>query len=499
MRRLDGDCGVGADGSSLTGRGEPCSWAISHPHYAETVQDELRVLRATSSSQPRSPGAKRDLSVLIDDKTSCGSSRTPTVRFIRDLSGTGQSRADERRACSVTRRDRSRFPRPNSNAGAMGVGIVAAEGSRSAMGLNFGGPYSWASCGARKIRAADAGRDAGEDRGRTCSAACAGNPLDARNSLSDRGRRRATSDPNSELCARLFVHLSLLGDEGLRRLARTQTTHARCSWPSGLTGIAERDDHARLLQRVHAQAEKPAALVTDSIADLGLVCGRADSGSIRMSLRFAPSTSRPPSSIPMMTSSLRQALEGDRIERKGRPTGFRNAGTRRWDAPRPSQGIGSAQEAAVFELARRAAPAFMYRREAVKGCLGGLIRKTAPGLPAYPNRRPSDIMSARVRRNGLVEANSIRWLVQQEAQSAAERKDRAPDGFADIHPMQPQKTAAGRLRPFMAELSAGLRRITGDRRHSLYQSWRSRRALWLLAIRAALSRRGEEPHADSGN
>jgi glycine dehydrogenase subunit 1 len=157
--------------------------------------------------------------------------------------------------------------------GAMGADIVAAEGQSLGNGLNFGGPYVGLFAAREKFVRQMPGRIAGE----TVDA-------DGRRgfvlTLSTREqhirREKATSNicTNSELCAIAFsMHLSLLGDAGLTRLA--QLNHARA------VQLAERLTEIPGVELVTPaffneftlKLEKPAVEVNDALADLGLVAG----------------------------------------------------------------------------------------------------------------------------------------------------------------------------------------------------------------------------------
>ena len=136
----------------------------------------------------------------------------------------------------------------------MGADIVAAEGQSIGNALNFGGPYVGLFAAREKFVRQMPGRLAGE----TVDA-------DGRRgfvlTLSTREqhirREKATSNicTNSGLCALAFtIHVSLLGEEGLTRLAKLN--HAKAiALADRLTAIkGVKLVDARVLQRVHARA-----------------------------------------------------------------------------------------------------------------------------------------------------------------------------------------------------------------------------------------------------
>ena len=137
--------------------------------------------------------------------------------------------------------------------GAMGADIVAAEGQSFGNALNFGGPYVGLFAAREKLLRQMPGRLAGE----TVDA-------DGRRgyvlTLSTREqhirREKATSNicTNSGLCALAFsIHVSLLGEAGLTRLAKLN--HAKAiALADRLTSIkGVRSGDARVLQRIHAR------------------------------------------------------------------------------------------------------------------------------------------------------------------------------------------------------------------------------------------------------
>jgi glycine dehydrogenase subunit 1 len=111
--------------------------------------------------------------------------------------------------------------------GAQGADIVAAEGQSIGNGLNFGGPYVGLFATREKFLRQMPGRLCGETvdaEGRR------GYVLTLSTREQHIRREKATSNicTNSGLCCLAFtIHLSLLGEEGLTRLARIN--HAKAS------------------------------------------------------------------------------------------------------------------------------------------------------------------------------------------------------------------------------------------------------------------------------
>jgi glycine dehydrogenase subunit 1 len=204
----------------VTGRNRAVLSGGLHPHYREVCETYGRFVGFELAAQEPAPSKAEDLARLIDGDASCVVVQNPDFwGELRDWSALGRA-CRERGALLivvVTEIVSLGMVRPP---GEMGADIVAAEGQALGNALNFGGPYL--------------GLFASRDRFvRQMPGRLAGQTVDAEGrrgwvlTLSTREqhirRERATSNicTNSGLCALAFtIHLALLGEAGLTRLAR---------------------------------------------------------------------------------------------------------------------------------------------------------------------------------------------------------------------------------------------------------------------------------------
>jgi glycine dehydrogenase subunit 1 len=196
-----------------------------HPHYVETIKTVSR-LAGDEVVAPQPHGAAEDLGELIDATTSCVVVQNPDVfGEIRDLTPLAEKAhaAGALLVVVVTEVVSLGLITPP---GQMGADIVAAEGQSIGNALAFGGPYVGLFATRQKYVRQMPGRLAGET-------------VDAEGkrgfvlTLSTREqhirREKATSNicTNSGLCALAFtIHMTLLGEAGLRRLARINHANA---------------------------------------------------------------------------------------------------------------------------------------------------------------------------------------------------------------------------------------------------------------------------------
>jgi glycine dehydrogenase subunit 1 len=243
-----------------------------HPHYAETVRT-LAELHGAIAMPPVTPGRTEDLAALIDNDTACVVVQNPDVfGQLCDLKPLAEA-AHAKGALLIVVVTEAVSLGLIEPPGAMGADIVAAEGQSIGNGLNFGGPYVGLFAAREKFIRQMPGRLSGET-------------LDAEGrrgfvlTLSTREqhirREKATSNicTNSGLCALAFtIHMSLLGEEGLKRLARLN--HARAIQLAGrLTKIkGVQLVTPTFFNEFTLKLPKPAVDVAYALADKGIIAG----------------------------------------------------------------------------------------------------------------------------------------------------------------------------------------------------------------------------------
>jgi glycine dehydrogenase subunit 1 len=195
-----------------------------HPHYRETVETVSGMSDHAVVALPPGPQGTQDIVDAIDNDTSCIVVQTPDVYgHLHDLRPIAEKAhaAGALLIAVVTEVVSLGLVTPP---GEMGADIVVGEGQSIGNGLNFGGPYVGLFASRMKYVRQMPGRLVGET-------------VDAEGkrgfvlTLSTREqhirREKATSNicTNSGLCTLAFsIHLTLLGEAGLRRLA--QVNHA---------------------------------------------------------------------------------------------------------------------------------------------------------------------------------------------------------------------------------------------------------------------------------
>jgi glycine dehydrogenase subunit 1 len=257
----------------LTRRGKAVLSGGLHPHYREVCETYARFVGFELAAQAPAPGGGENLAGLVGRDTSCIVVQNPDFYGeIRDYSELARICHDAGALLVVAVTEilsLGAIVPP----GEMGADIVAAEGQSLGNALNFGGPHLGLFASRDKFVRQMPGRLAGQ----TVDA-------DGRRgwvlTLSTREqhirREKATSNicTNSGLCALAFtIHLALLGETGLTRLARLN--HAAAV---ALAERLERIPGVRLLNRAFfnefaLRLPRPAAAVVDGLAEKGVLAG----------------------------------------------------------------------------------------------------------------------------------------------------------------------------------------------------------------------------------
>ncbi len=244
-----------------------------HPQYAQVVETTAHFTGDEIVRKAPAPEGQENLIDLIDDDTSCVVVQTPSFfGNLHDVSALADA-AHEKGALLIVVVTEIVSLGLLKAPGDMGADIVVAEGQSIGNPLNFGGPYVGLFATRKKYVRQMPGRLCGE----TVDA-------DGRRgyvlTLSTREqhirREKATSNicTNSGLCSLAFtIHLSLLGESGLKKLAKLN--HQRAVT---LADMLEAVDGIECItptffNELTVRLRKPAAEVVDALAERGLLAG----------------------------------------------------------------------------------------------------------------------------------------------------------------------------------------------------------------------------------
>jgi len=244
-----------------------------HPHYRAIVETHGRFHGFAVDAKSADPHHVVALEGSIDEGTACVVVQTPDLfGRLHDLRSLAEA-CHAKGALLVAVVTEALSMGAVVSPGAMGADIVVAEGQSIGNGLNFGGPY--------------VGLFASRDRfvrhmpGRLC-----GQTVDADGkrgfvlTLSTREqhirREKATSNicTNAGLCALAFtIHMTLLGEEGLRRLARLNhaTAIRLADALADVPGVSVVNDS--FFNEFTVALPKPAAEVVDALVAREVIAG----------------------------------------------------------------------------------------------------------------------------------------------------------------------------------------------------------------------------------
>ncbi len=235
-----------------------------HPHYAGTVH---------TTAVPAGLEIVEGNETALDDKTACFVVQNPdfygTIRDITPLSDAAHAKGALLVAVVTEIVSLGAIVPP----GDMGADIVAAEGQSIGNALNFGGPYVGLFATRQKFVRQMPGRLAGETvdvEGKR------GYVLTLSTREQHIRREKATSNicTNSGLCCLAFtIHLSLLGEDGFRKLAALNHDRAvmaadKLAKVPGVELVT-----STFFNEFTLRLPKPAAPVVDALAEMEILGG----------------------------------------------------------------------------------------------------------------------------------------------------------------------------------------------------------------------------------
>ncbi len=244
-----------------------------HPHYTQVVETLSRMAEDTIVALPANPQSDDALLAAIDDETSCVVVQNPDVfGNVRDLTPIAE-KAHAHGAlliAVVTEVMSLGLVKPP---GEMGADIVTAEGQSIGNALNFGGPYVGLFAAREKFLRQMPGRLCGETvdaegkRGFVLT-------LSTREQHIRRDKATSNICTNSGLCCLAFtIHMSLLGQKGLRAVA--ETCHANAvqlaDALAGITGVDVLNE--TFFNEFTIRVKGDAKTVVDALAAKGVLGG----------------------------------------------------------------------------------------------------------------------------------------------------------------------------------------------------------------------------------
>ncbi|MGE0182708.1 MAG: aminomethyl-transferring glycine dehydrogenase subunit GcvPA [Parvularculaceae bacterium] len=220
----------------VTKRGKVVLSGALHPHYAAVTRTNVELLGDEVVQMPIDTGASEDLCAAIDKETSCVIVQTPDVfGNLRDLTALAKD-CQSKGVLLVAVVTEVMSLGAVKSPGEMGADIVVGEGQSIGNGLNFGGPYVGLFATREKLLRQTPGRycgmtvDADGNRGFVLT-------LSTREQHIRRDKATSNICTNSGLCALAFtVHMTLLGEAGLRRVAMLNH-EAACKTADALANV----------------------------------------------------------------------------------------------------------------------------------------------------------------------------------------------------------------------------------------------------------------------
>jgi glycine dehydrogenase subunit 1 len=244
-----------------------------HPHYCETVETLVHAVGMATDACPMAVDGEADVLKHIDADTACVVVQTPNIfGTATDLTKIAEATQAAGALLIVVVTEVVSLGLLKSP-GEMGADIVAVEGQSIGVPLSYGGPYVGLFAAKEKYLRQMPGRLCGEtvdadgERGFVLT-------LSTREQHIRRDKATSNICTNSGLCALAFsIHMSLLGQEGLRRVAKINyaKAHALMGQLRGLAGVEVVTP--RFFNEFTVKLTKPAAEVVEALAAKGILGG----------------------------------------------------------------------------------------------------------------------------------------------------------------------------------------------------------------------------------
>ncbi|GAB6051564.1 aminomethyl-transferring glycine dehydrogenase subunit GcvPA [Magnetospira thiophila] len=244
-----------------------------HPHYREVVETHARFYGFEAQVLPADPLAAEDLLPRIDGETACVVVQVPSFfGQIRDVTALAEACHAAGALLVVVNTEVLAWGLLRAP-GDMGADIVAAEGQSLGNPTGFGGPHVGLFATRQKLLRQMPGRLAGQT---TDVAGQRGWVLTLNTREQHIRREKATSNicTNAGLCALAFtIHLTLLGEVGLKRLARINHANAAvlATELAALPGVSLVNDS--FFNEFTLRLPKDAAAVVEALAERGILGG----------------------------------------------------------------------------------------------------------------------------------------------------------------------------------------------------------------------------------
>ncbi|WP_114185310.1 aminomethyl-transferring glycine dehydrogenase subunit GcvPA [Microvirga aerophila] len=244
-----------------------------HPHYVDVVKTLSEMASDDVVTMGPDVSGTEDILSQIDDSVSCVVVQTPDVfGNVRDLEAIA-AKAQQHGALLIAVFTEAVSLGLLQSPGSMGADIVVGEGQSIGNALNFGGPYVGLFAAKSKYIRQMPGRLCGEtvdadgNRGFVLT-------LSTREQHIRRDKATSNICTNSGLCCLAFtIHMTLLGQAGLTRLARVNHANA-----VKLADLLDDVSGAEVLNKAFfneftVKLSKPAAEVVERLAEKGVLAG----------------------------------------------------------------------------------------------------------------------------------------------------------------------------------------------------------------------------------